>query len=253
MVAVSPLLPVPREIEYPASDGEPMAETDIHRDEMADAIDTLKDRYAGAEDVYVAGNLFIYYEEGNPAARFAPDVFVVRGVPKRKRRIYKLWEENQPPAFVLEVTSRGTRREDKGFKKELCAELRVNEYFLFDPEGDYLKPPLQGFRLVQGRYELIPPASDKGVLSEVLGLLFTIEEGRLRLIDPATGARLLRPEEARRAAREADARAQREVKRAQREAKRAQREAKRALAAEARAATAEAELVRLRALLDKRG
>jgi Uma2 family endonuclease len=245
MVAAGPL-PFPSTIEYPESDGEPMAETDIHRDEMADTIDTLKDRYADADDVYVAGNLFIYYEEGNPAARFAPDVFMVRGVPKRKRRIYKLWEEHQPPAFVLEVTSRGTRREDKGFKKELCAELRVGEYFMFDPECDYLKPPLQGYRLVQGRYESIRPAADGSVRSEALGLLLTIEEGRLRLIDPATGARLLRPEEARRAAREADARARREAKRAQREAKRAQ-------AAEARAATAEAELVRLRALLDKRG
>lgn len=225
MVAVSPI-PFRYPIEYPASDGEPMAETDIHRDEMADAIDTLKDRYADADDVYVAGNLFIYYEEGNPAARFAPDVFVVRGVPKKKRRVYKLWEEHLPPAFVLEVTSRGTRLEDKGLKKELCAELGVEEYFLFDPEGETLKPPLQGHRLVEGRYEIILPALDDGsVYSDVLGLRLKSEEGRLRLIDAETGARLLRPDEARRAAREA----------------------------EARAAATEAELARLRALLEKRG
>jgi Uma2 family endonuclease len=227
MVAVAPL-PILDEIEYPASDGEPMAETDIHRDEMADTIDTLKDRYAAANDVYVAGNLFIYYEEGNPGARFAPDVFVVRGVHKGKRRIYRLWQEHQPPSFALEVTSRGTRLEDKGSKKELCAELGVAEYFLFDPEGDYLKPPLQGYRLVQGHYAPIPPAPDGSLPSQVLGLRLTMEDGRLRLLDAATGERLLRPDEARRAGREADARAQ---------------------AAEDRAAAAEAELARLRALL----
>jgi Uma2 family endonuclease len=265
VVAVSPLS-FPYPIEYPASDGKPMAETDIHRDEMADAIDTLKDRYADKEGVYVAGNLLIYYEEGNPAARFAPDVFVVLGVPKKKRRVYKLWEEGKPPAFVLEVTSRGTRLEDKGLKKELCEELLVDEYFLFDPEGDYLKPPLQGYRLVEGRYASILPAPDGSLHSEVLGLLLKLEEGRLRMIDPAAGVRLLRPDEARQAARDAEARvqrmtkraqretkrAQREAERAQREAERAQREAERAQEAEARASAAEAELVQLRALLEKR-
>jgi Uma2 family endonuclease len=245
MVAAAPL-PLPDEIVYPASDGKPMAETDIHRDEMADTIDTLKDRYAAAADVYVAGNLLIYYEEGNPGARFALDVFVVRGVPKRKRRIYKLWEESRPPAFALEVTSRGTRLEDKGLKKELCAELGVDEYFLFDPEAAYLKPPLQGFRLVRGRYAPIPPAADGSLQSDALGLRLSIEKGRLRLLDPSTGARLMRPDEARQAGRQAEARARQEARRARQEARRAQE-------AEARATAAEAELVKLRALLGKQG
>jgi Uma2 family endonuclease len=174
-----------------------MAEADVHRDEMADLIDTLKDRYRDEPDAYVAGNLLVYYEEGNPAARFAPDVFVVLGVPKRKRRVYKLWEEKLSPSFVLEVTSRGTRLEDKGTKKELCAELGVAEYFLFDPEADYLKPPLQGFRLANGRYEPIAPNAAGELASEAIGLRLMIEAGRLRLIDAATGERLLRPEEAR--------------------------------------------------------
>ena len=80
-----------------------MGETDVHRDEMADTIDILKDRYRDVAHVYVAGNLFVYYEEGDPGSRFAPDVFVIFGVPKRRRRIYKLWEEKRPPSFVLEA------------------------------------------------------------------------------------------------------------------------------------------------------
>lgn len=225
-----------RPIEYPETDGKPMAETDIHRDEMADTIDALKYRYLAEVDVYVAGNLLIYFQEGDPGQRFAPDVFVVFGVPKRKRRVYKLWEEKKAPDFVLEVTSRGTRFEDKGSKKGLCAELGVLEYFLFDPEADYLDPPLQGFRLVNGRYEPITPHPDGSVASEALGLILAREnDGRLRLLDAATGERLLRPGEARQEREEALARADQEAKRAKRETERAD--------------AAEAELARLRAML----
>lgn len=54
-------------------------------------------RYADVPDVYVWGNLFLYYREGDPRACVAPDVFLIRGVGKRKenpRRTYKLWEED---------------------------------------------------------------------------------------------------------------------------------------------------------------
>jgi Uma2 family endonuclease len=228
-----------RPIQYPERDGEPMAETDIHRDEMVDTIDALKHRYQLASDVYVAGNLLIYFQEGDPKQRFAPDVFVVFGVPKRKRRTYKLWEEKKAPDFVLELTSRGTRYEDKGSKKGLCAELGVSEYFLFDPEADYLDPPLQGFRLVNGRYEPIAPRPDGSLRCETLGLFLAREsDGRLRLIDAATGEHLLRPEEARQEREEALARADEETRRADEETRRAD--------------AAEAELARLRAMLGER-
>src|SRR3712207_4357261 len=101
-----PSPPVAARLEYPESDGEPVAETDLHIDELLNLRDTLKDHYRDAPDVYVAGNLFIYYEEGNPAARFALDVFVVFGVPKRRRRTYRLWEEGRAPAVVFEFSSR---------------------------------------------------------------------------------------------------------------------------------------------------
>lgn len=53
-------------------------------------------------DVYVSGNLFIYYEQGNPESVIAPDVFVVFGVDNKERRSYKTWEEqDKTPDFVL--------------------------------------------------------------------------------------------------------------------------------------------------------
>ena len=80
-----------------------MAESDLHRDEMIRTIQTLQDAFADRADVYVSGNLLLYYEEGNPRASVAPDVFVVRGVEKKQRPVYKLWEERAGPSVVFEV------------------------------------------------------------------------------------------------------------------------------------------------------
>lgn len=184
-------------IEYPESDGMPMAETDTHVTEMGSLLDTLKDRYRLDPNVYVAANNFIYYEEGVPSSCLSPDVYVVFGVPKGERRTYKVWEEKQAPTVVFELTSRKTRVEDKGNKKALCADLGVAEYFLCDPEQDYLRPPLQGFRLEGGEYRPIIAAEDGSIVSERLGLRMKLEGHRLLLWDSATGERLLRPEEAR--------------------------------------------------------
>src|SRR5262245_65089933 len=71
--------------------------------------EALQDYFRDAPQVYVAGNMLLYYAEGNPTACVAPDVFVVQGVAKRERRTYRLWEEGQPPTVVVEITSRGTR------------------------------------------------------------------------------------------------------------------------------------------------
>ena len=111
-----------------------------------------------------------YYEQGNPSAVVSPDVFVVKGVPKGLRRTYKLWEEQQPPVVVFEMTSRSTRLEDKGNKRALYAMLGVREYFMFDPLAEYLKPPLQGFRLLGEEYIAIDQAEDGSLISQELGL-----------------------------------------------------------------------------------
>ena len=106
--------------------------------------------------------------------------------------------------------------------------LGVREYFLYDPLGEYLRPPLQGYRLHEGEYQRLFPAGEEGLTSQVLGLELRVEAGRLRVVAPTTGERLLTPAELQ-AARRAEATARR--------------------AAEVRAAEAEAELERLRAEL----
>lgn len=208
--------PSRQRIEYPENDGKPMGETDVHRREIAQIIEMLTLYFHAVSDVYVSGNLMFYYEKGNPSAVVSPDVFVVKGVPARLRRTYKLWEEKQAPCAVFEISSRATRLEDKGNKRALYSMLGVREYFLFDPLAEYLKPPLQGFRLVGEEYAPIDQAEDDTLISQELGLRLWSEGSFLRFVDIATGQSLLRPaeiEDARRAEATARQSAEQEIER----------------------------------------
>ena len=190
----------PVTVDYPSSDGKPVAESDYQFTPLRYAVDALRVHFRDRADVYVAGSMFLYYEQGNPRAVVAPDVFAVIGAPKHDRWSYKLWEEPKAPDFVLEITSRSTRHEDQGPKREAYASLGVGEYWQYDPTGDYLEPSLQGFRLSGRGYEPMPVvALLRGGLtaySEALGLDLRLERGAFRFRDPATARNLLDYEEA---------------------------------------------------------
>jgi len=199
-------LPLEHEVEYPESDGQPMAETTLHRKVMSDMIEGLERRYAEAADVWVGGNLFLYYEKGNPRKCVAPDVLLARGVAKWDRRIYRLWEET-PPALVFEITSQETWSEDQDFKKDLYERLGVAELVFFDPYQEYLKPRLQGYRLEGGRYQPIPLNRDGSLDLQTVGVTVRPEGERLRLVDTASGEKLLWNDELEGARRAAEDRA----------------------------------------------
>ena len=204
-------------IIYPESDGSPMGETDLHITLIIYLREALRDYFRAELDIYVAGNMFFYYEQGNPAAFVAPDVFVVRGVTKGQRRTYKLWEETKVPSVVFEITSRSTRLDDLGNKRVLYAMLGVPEYYLFDPEGDYLEPRLWAYHLNTAQN----PAEYERVFGDVidsplLGLELLVEDDFLRLREPKSGQNLLTPQEAQAAHRaEAEARQAAEAEAAQ--------------------------------------
>ena len=193
-----------KELFYPESDGKPMAETDLHRDLMFEAIHTLQEHLAGTK-AYVSGNLLVYYEEGNPRRSFAPDCFVVFGVEQRRRRIYQIWKEGRGPDVVIEVTSSSTRREDMVDKMELYARLGVQEYFLYDPTSDYLPQPLIGYRLNNERVyqpiesvvaDTLPMNGGRSAapsfISRLLGLHLRLDkDGILQFYRTDTGERVL--------------------------------------------------------------
>jgi Uma2 family endonuclease len=233
-------------IDYPSADGLPMAESDFQRKPLIYAVDVLGIYFEDRPDVYVSGNLFIYYEEGNPEAVVAPDVFVVMGAPKRDRPSYMLWQESKAPDFVLEITTRRTRSVDQGPKRGIYAFLGVQEYWQYDPTGDYLEPVLQGFRLIDRNYHPLPPTylphETLSLHSDVLGLDLRFEHGRLTFYDPATGRKLLSHQETEQARREAEQARQEAEERMRQEVSARQ-------AAEARIAELEA---RLRTLQEER-
>jgi Uma2 family endonuclease len=178
------------EIHYPDSDGLPMAESDFQREYLMYAVEALRIHFRDRDDVYVSGNLFIYYEQGNPKAVVAPDVFVVIGAPHHDRPSYKLWNEPKGPDFVLEITSQSTRGEDQGAKRGIYAYLGVREYWQYDPTGDYLDPPLQALQLIERNYWPLRSPGGSSLHSGVLGLDLRLEEGVLRFYDPHTGEKL---------------------------------------------------------------
>ena len=171
--------------EYPTRDGRPMGETDYHRMVMTETIETLKSYYAGKQ-VYVTGNLLLFYRPGNKRQHVSPDVMVVKGAVLGPRLNYLLWEERLPPQVVIEITSASTRQEDLKKKFEVYrTEIRVREYFLFDPLDDYLSPRLQGFRLTGEQYVPIE-AADGRLPSEEMGLHLEGAGDKLRLFDPTS-------------------------------------------------------------------
>jgi Uma2 family endonuclease len=194
-MATVPLTVVPWKNGYPTSDGKPMAETDWHRDLMLALIESLKVWFARSRRVYVSGNLLLFYERGNRRRHISPDVFVVKGVAKHDRPNYLLWEESKGPDFVIELTSSSTRHEDVVRKFAFYQDvLRVKEYFLFDPLGDYLDPPLRGYRLRRGVYQPIRPVQGR-LPSQMTGLHLERSGRELRLYDPQAGRWLLTPRE----------------------------------------------------------
>ena len=180
--------------DYPESDGQPMAETELHRDLMIDSILTLKARFQDMPAVCVSGNMLMYYVPRDAKKSLAPDVFVTFGIERKQRRIYRIWEEGKPPDFVLEFSSKGTFENDLGAKKDLYAEvLGVREYFLYDAERKYLPTPLMGFRLVGTEYVPIPPEPDGKVFAATLGLSLGLRGDGFGFYDAVAGRWLETP------------------------------------------------------------
>ena len=143
----------------------------------------------------MGSDMLVYYVEGDLKRSVVPDVWVTFGVPKLpERRTWLTWLEGKGPDFVLEITSKSTKREDEVSKKTLYEELGVKECWQFDPTGDYLDPILKGRELgPNGKYRELALRDRDGVLchSSLLGLELCLEGGRLFYFDPVRNARLL--------------------------------------------------------------
>jgi Uma2 family endonuclease len=199
---------------YPSGDGKPVAETFDHLYALFVTLEVLR-QYLSGQQATVLGNQFLYYAEGFPKLRVAPDVMVIFGVAPGGRDSFKVWEEGAVPAVIFEITSAGTRQQDEVSKYELYEGLGVTEYWQFDPKGEWIAEQLRGYRLVGDTYG---PITD-GV-SRVLQLRLAPEGKLIGFYELATGQRLLMPEELRQRWLQAEQRAEQAAQRVERLAER---------------------------------
>ena len=189
------------EIDYPSSDGEPMAETEHQLVPMAGTFFILRDWFRDRPDVYVGCDLLIYYREGDRGASVAPDVFAVFGASgNHPRDTWLLWQEGKAPDFVLEIASPSTWRRGIARKRDIYLGLGVSEYWRYDPTGALFTPPLAWERLQDGAYQPMPLSTEPdGTIwahSDVLGLDVCVRADlTIQLYDPVSGQWFITPEE----------------------------------------------------------
>ena len=112
---------------------------------------------------------------GIHATSSAPDVMVVRGVPKLPL-----------PCPVVEISSDTTQGNDFDSKKRLY-ELGIEEYFLYDPLAIRI-PQFQGFRLAgDGLYQPVALEPDGSQASRTTGVTLLQEGDRIRAVETTTG------------------------------------------------------------------
>lgn len=176
-------------INYPTSDGEPLAETYAHMYVMLVTLEALR-QYLLGQQATVLANQFFYYAQGLPKLRVAPDVMVIFGVKPGGRDSYKIWEEHQVPSVIFEMTSAATKDRDLDYKKNLYEQMGVREYWLFDPRGEWIEGQLLGYRLIDDEYRTIQNNE-----STVLNLRLVVEAELIEFYRLDNGEKLLSRQE----------------------------------------------------------
>ncbi len=192
-------------IYYPDTDHQPVPDGEYQFPLLATVFTTLNTHFSKIPGARVNGNVFLYYEEGNPRKTIAPDCYVAFDfTPEafqslRRHNTYLIWEVGKPPEFVLEIGSPSTKRSDLTTKRAIYASIGVSEYWRYDQTGGkFYGEPLVGERLVNGEYQRLPLIQDEdGVwaYSPALNLLLYWDNGELRYWDPVSKERLLNHKE----------------------------------------------------------
>jgi Uma2 family endonuclease len=157
-------------VEYPSTDGEPMAQNTKQYRYITTIQGGLAAMFRDRPDVFVAGDLFWYPIEGDNKTRVAPDVMVVFGRPKGDRDSYRQWEEdNIAPQVVFEILSPSNTLTELLDKSLFYARYGVQEYYIYDPD----RGELYGF--VRGRVgSLASGGGDAGLGQSVVGGAFCV-------------------------------------------------------------------------------
>jgi len=188
MSVIAPVAPV-KLIDYPDSDGQPMADNTKQARWMTVLFGNLSACFRDEADVFIAMNLFWYPVQDHSEIRIAPDVFVVRGRPKGDRGSYKQWEEeNIPVTAAIEILSPGNDFFEMDEKLAFYEEYGVQEYYLYDPDTNRLKVFVRRGEV----FRRVRPAQD--FVSPLLGIRFDLSGPEMVVYYP-DGRRFLTFEE----------------------------------------------------------
>jgi Uma2 family endonuclease len=210
-------------IEYPDSDGEPMADNTLQFEWIVTIQGNLDLMFRDKPDVFVAGDHLIYPVEGEPANRQAPDVYVAFGRPKGHRGSYKVWEEEGIfPQVIFEVWSPNNRQQKMEDKRDFYERYGAEEYYIVYPD---FPAHIDGWRREGGKLARIPDVND--FVSPRLGIRFELRRGSVAVYHPS-GERFLNFVEKGVEAQAAQQRAEEEHRRAEEERQRAEEAARQA-------------------------
>jgi Uma2 family endonuclease len=178
MSTPSTLIPA-EDIDYPESDGQPVAENTLQFLWIVTIQGGLDALFRDNPDVFVAGDLLWYPVQGSNTIRTAPDALVAFGRPKGHRGSYMQWREDGiAPQVVWEVLSPGNRAGELDDKFEFYRRYGVEEYYQFDPDRGRLRGWLrEGAQL----REIVPI---EGWTSPRLDVRLEMERGDLVIFRP---------------------------------------------------------------------
>jgi Uma2 family endonuclease len=166
-------------IVYPESDGKPMADNTRQFRWIQVLHGNIAALFRNEPDVFVAGDLLCYPEEGHPEVNTAPDVLVVFGRPKGDRRSYKQWEEGCVPlTVVFEILSPTNTVLEMAAKFAFYEDHGVEEYYIYDPDNNHLQ-------VFQRRGEvLVRVRRTQGFVSPRLGIRFDLSGPEMVVLSP---------------------------------------------------------------------
>lgn len=168
-----------REVVYPDSDGQPMADNTKQFEWIVLIKKNLDLLFFKEPNIFVAGDLLWYPVEGNPKIRIAPDALVVFGRPKGERGSYQQWQEdNIPPHVVFEILSPGNTSLEMERKLLFYERYGVEEYYLYDPDHNLCR----GWLRVDGYFDEIITIDQW--ISPRLGIRFDLTQDVLQLYHP---------------------------------------------------------------------
>ncbi|HVA88843.1 MAG TPA: Uma2 family endonuclease [Chloroflexota bacterium] len=165
---------------------EDLVGADWHQEAIVRSVDGLQD-HAEIEGLpWHVGNQLPLAARKPDGTRWrpAPDVMVHPAAGPEPREEMAVSVDGLP-ALVIEVVSKSTWRYDRDLVRGKAwgyLALGIPELLLFDPSGEFLDPPCQGWRLENGTPRPWRPDGE-GRFHSALGVAFQAEGMRLRVLD----------------------------------------------------------------------